>query len=76
METLDGLPIVRINGTPLRGWGAVVKRITDIALSALALLLLSPVFALVALAVKATSKGPVFYGQERMGLDGHRFPMY
>ncbi|HVT08382.1 MAG TPA: undecaprenyl-phosphate glucose phosphotransferase [Polyangia bacterium] len=76
VETLDGVPIVRLNGSPLRGWGAVIKRVTDIALSAIALLILSPIFLIVAAAVKATSPGPIFYGQERMGLDGRRFRMF
>ncbi|HVY36989.1 MAG TPA: undecaprenyl-phosphate glucose phosphotransferase [Polyangia bacterium] len=76
VETLDGVPIVRLNGSPLRGWGAVTKRITDIALSAVALLILSPIFLIVAVAVKVTSPGPIFYGQERMGLDGRRFRMF
>ncbi|HSS38565.1 MAG TPA: undecaprenyl-phosphate glucose phosphotransferase [Polyangia bacterium] len=76
VETLDGLPIVRLNGSPLRGWGALFKRLTDVVLSTVALVLLSPVFLLVAAAVKITSRGPIFYAQERMGLDGGRFRMY
>jgi Undecaprenyl-phosphate glucose phosphotransferase len=76
VEDFDGLPIVSLNESPLLGWRAVGKRFTDIVLSAIALLLGSPVFLIVALAVKATSRGPVFYGQERMGLDGRTFKMY
>ncbi|MFL5307695.1 MAG: undecaprenyl-phosphate glucose phosphotransferase, partial [Polyangia bacterium] len=76
VETLDGLPIVKLNGSPMRGWGALFKRLTDMALSTVALLLLSPVFLIVAAAVKITSRGPIFYAQERMGLDGGRFRMY
>jgi len=72
---LDGLPIIHLRETPLVGWNRVQKRLFDMALSALALLLLSPVLALIALLVKLTSKGPVFYAQERMGLDGSTFRM-
>jgi exopolysaccharide biosynthesis polyprenyl glycosylphosphotransferase len=60
----------------LRGWGAVIKRLTDMTLSAVALVILSPIFLILAAAVRATSPGPIFYAQERMGLDGRRFRMY
>ena len=76
VEDFDGLPIVNLNESPLLGWRAGVKRVTDIVLSSVALLVGSPVFSLVSLAVKVTSRGPVFYSQERMGLDGRTFKMY
>jgi len=75
IEEFNGLPIVRINDSPLVGWGAMVKRVTDIVLSSVALVLLSPVLLLIAIAIKVTSPGPVLYVQERMGLDGRSFPM-
>ncbi len=50
-----------------------MKRISDISLSVLGLVLLWPVFALVAVGLKLTSPGPIFFRQERMGLDGKRF---
>ncbi|MCM2277721.1 MAG: undecaprenyl-phosphate glucose phosphotransferase [Oligoflexia bacterium] len=75
IEDFDGLPIVNLNDSPLDGWGGLAKRLTDIAVSSVALLLLSPVFLLLAALVKLTSRGPVFYGQERMGLDGRSFRM-
>jgi lipopolysaccharide/colanic/teichoic acid biosynthesis glycosyltransferase len=73
---LERIPIVSLNESPMLGWRAAVKRVTDIALSAVALILGSPIFFFISLAVKATSKGPIFYGQERMGLDGCTFKMY
>jgi Undecaprenyl-phosphate glucose phosphotransferase len=76
VEDFAGLPIVSLNESPLLGWGAAVKRITDIVLSLVALILGAPFFLLLSLAVKATSCGPVFYRQERMGLDGRTFKMY
>jgi Undecaprenyl-phosphate glucose phosphotransferase len=76
VEDFDGLPVVSINESPLLGWRAVTKRATDIVLSALALMVGAPVFAFIAVAVKVTSPGPIFYGQERVGLDGRRFKMY
>jgi exopolysaccharide biosynthesis polyprenyl glycosylphosphotransferase len=59
----------------LNGWGGYAKRLTDIVVSAIALIILAPVLFVIALAVRLTSKGPIFYGQERMGLDGRTFKM-
>lgn len=75
VEDFDGLPIVKLNDSPLDGWGAIAKRITDVILSTLALALLGPLMALIALLVRVTSKGPVLFKQERMGLDGRVFQM-
>jgi Undecaprenyl-phosphate glucose phosphotransferase len=76
VEDFDGLPMVNINDSPLDGWGGVIKRITDFILSFLALFILSPLLIMIGILVKLTSKGPIFYGQERMGLDGQTFKMY
>lgn len=76
VEDFDGLPIVNLNDSPLNGWGAIIKRLTDFLLAAVALLILSPVFLLLALLVKLTSSGPIFFRQERMGLDGRTFAMF
>ncbi len=75
IEDFDGLPIVNLNDSPLDGWGALAKRITDVLVSTITLIVLSPALLLIALAVKLTSRGPVLYGQERMGLDGRTFKM-
>lgn len=75
VEDFDGLPIVNINDSPLSGWGAFAKRITDFVLSGVALILLSPFLGAIALAVKLSSSGKVLYTQERMGLDGRTFKM-
>jgi Undecaprenyl-phosphate glucose phosphotransferase len=75
IEDFDGLPIVNLNDSPLNGWGAIIKRATDFALSTLILILISPILALISLLVKVTSPGPIFYSQERMGLDGRTFKM-
>ena len=53
-----------------------IKRAFDIACALLGLVFLSPLFAIIAIQVKATSKGPVFYSQERVGLYGLRFRIY
>jgi Undecaprenyl-phosphate glucose phosphotransferase len=75
VENLDGLPIINLRESPMIGWAAVQKRCFDITLSSAALLLLSPLMALIGLAVGASSGRPVFYVQDRMGLDGHVFRM-
>lgn len=74
-ENFEGLPIVHLNDSPLEGLGAAAKRVTDVVLSALGLLLLSPLLLLIALLVKATSRGPILYSQVRIGLDGRTFEM-
>ncbi|MDP7552453.1 MAG: undecaprenyl-phosphate glucose phosphotransferase [Nitrospinaceae bacterium] len=75
VEELDGLPIVNLTESPLYGWNLVVKRVSDIVLSVLAILLSAPVLLLVAVLIKLGSKGPVIFRQERVGLDGEEFEM-
>jgi len=72
---LDGLPLLTVRDVGLRGWKLTVKRAMDIVGSGLALIILSPLMLLVALMIKLTSPGPVFYCQERVGLDGRPFSM-
>ncbi len=74
-EMFDGLPIITLQGSPLYGWNVVIKRTTDVVGAAVALLLLSPIMGVLALLIRFTSAGPVFYRQERMGLDGKSFVM-
>jgi Undecaprenyl-phosphate glucose phosphotransferase len=76
LEELDGLPVININDVPLQGLNTIVKRGIDIAISAAALLVLALPFWIIAALVKLTSKGNVFYRQERMGLDGKPFMIY
>jgi exopolysaccharide biosynthesis polyprenyl glycosylphosphotransferase len=75
IQDLDGFPVISIDDVALRGGKSVVKRVVDIFISTLGLVILSPVFLAVAVLIKLTSRGPVFYRQERMGLDGRRFNM-
>jgi Undecaprenyl-phosphate glucose phosphotransferase len=75
VEDFDGMPVVRLNDSPLVGSAAYAKRAMDIVISMLALIGLAPIFAAIAALVKLTSRGPVLYAQERMGLDGRTFHM-
>jgi len=71
----DGMPIISLRDTPLYGWNLVTKRVADVVLSIIILLAASPLMIIVSVLVRATSKGPVLYRQERMGLDGRTFSM-
>ncbi len=73
VEDLEGIPVIKIKDIPIRGWNLVFKRGFDLLVSSVGLLILAPLFAVIALAVKTGSKGPVFFRQERLGLDGHTF---
>ena len=73
VEDFDGLPVVHLTSVPLSGWMSLVKRSVDIGISAGALLLLSPLFAAIAIAIRLEDRGAVFYRQWRMGLDGRPF---
>ena len=73
LENLDGVPIISLNDVPLRGFNSILKRIIDIAIAGSVLLSISPLFGLIALLIRRTTKGLVFYKQERMGLDGKAF---
>jgi Undecaprenyl-phosphate glucose phosphotransferase len=76
LEDLDGLPIIGINDVPLRGINSVLKRLVDIALSLTVVVLGAVPALLIALMIKRSSPGPVFYTQERMGLDGKAFTVF
>ncbi len=74
-ESLAGIPVYTLIDSPIFGAGAIVKRAFDVVFSLFVLLLLSPLLLLLAVGVKLSSPGPVFYRQERVGLDGERFAM-
>jgi Undecaprenyl-phosphate glucose phosphotransferase len=76
VEDFDGMPVVLVTESPEQGWNAVVKRAFDLACSGLGLVVLSPLLALIAVLVKLDSRGPVFYAQERVGMNGRRFRMF
>jgi undecaprenyl-phosphate glucose phosphotransferase len=71
-----GMPVLNLTDTPLGGARATWKAIEDYTIAALLVILLSPLFALIAIGVKASSRGPVVYRQERVTWNGRRFMMY
>lgn len=72
---LAGLPLLTVRDIALRGWKLGLKRAIDIVISAAVLVLFSPLMLLIAIAIKLESPGPVFFTQERMGLDANPFRM-
>ncbi|MEO5951509.1 MAG: exopolysaccharide biosynthesis polyprenyl glycosylphosphotransferase, partial [Chloroflexia bacterium] len=70
---LSGLPLMSVRDVALRGWNRRIKRAFDIVFSAIVLVVTAPIFLLIALAVKFSSPGPVFFIQERVGLDNKPF---
>jgi len=74
-EMFEGLPIITLQGSPLYGWNLVIKRVMDFIGAAVALTLTAPLMVMIGALVKASSPGPIFYRQERMGLDGKPFMM-
>jgi Undecaprenyl-phosphate glucose phosphotransferase len=76
LEDLDGIPVININDVPLQGFNAIVKRAIDVAISSIALVAMAIPFWVVAALIKISSRGEVFYRQERMGLDGKPFMIF
>jgi putative colanic acid biosynthesis UDP-glucose lipid carrier transferase len=76
MRTMDGLPVMSLLESPFVGINGLVKRISDIVLSSIILVLISPVIAAVALGVKLSSPGPIIFKQRRNGLDGSEILVY
>jgi Undecaprenyl-phosphate glucose phosphotransferase len=76
LEDLDGVPVINLNDVPLQGVNAVLKRALDIAISAAALSAMSIPMLIIAWMIKRDTPGPVFYRQDRMGLDGKQFTVY
>jgi exopolysaccharide biosynthesis polyprenyl glycosylphosphotransferase len=73
---LEGIPFLKLKGIALTAWGRISKRAFDLAVSLLSLLLFAPLWIVIAMAVKLTSRGPVLFTQRRVGLDGRSFTMY
>ena len=71
-----GIPMLSLTTTPLSEAKLLLKRITDVAGSFTLLVLLSPLFLIIAALIKLTSSGPIFFNQVRCGLGGRKFAFY
>jgi len=76
VDELGGVPLLTVSEIQLQGFNAAVKRGADMIFSLIGILLLSPLLILFSILVKLTSTGPVFFIQERVGLDEKIFPMF
>jgi putative colanic acid biosynthesis UDP-glucose lipid carrier transferase len=76
IDHVGGLPVLAICETPFYGVNGMVKRISDLVLASLILVLIAPLLAAIAIAVKATSPGPAIFRQRRYGLDGRDIVVY
>ncbi len=76
LHDMNGVPVVGICETPFTGTNELVKRVSDVILASLILIILSPVMLFVALGVKLSSEGPVLFAQRRNGLDGSEITVY
>src|SRR5207253_1628898 len=76
IDQVGSLPMVTLFRSPLSGGARIIKRTSDLLVATLALTLLSPLWLLIALLIKLDSRGPVFYKQERVGMDGRIFLFY
>jgi exopolysaccharide biosynthesis polyprenyl glycosylphosphotransferase len=75
VDDLGGTPLLTVRDIALRGWKLSIKRGLDLIGAVCGLVLLSPMMMLTALLLYLEDKGPAFYAQDRMGLDGRPFPM-
>jgi len=73
VSEFEGMPLIGLRDTPLYGWNIIFKKILDFFLATLILVFMSPIMLIIALLIKITSKGSVFFKQERMGMDGKSF---
>ena len=76
VSEIDGLPLLRFHTTKINEGQLLVKRFIDIVISGLVIVLLGPLLALIAMLIKLTSPGPVFFKQQRLGLHGRKFTLY
>lgn len=73
MNSIFGALLLEINQLPMPNWQYATKRFIDIFISIFALIFLSPLFAVIAILVKYSSKGPIFFSQERIGINSKPF---
>ena len=76
LEDVDGTPVINLSQVPLQGWSSLAKRAMDVAIAAAALAVLLPLLPFVAALIWIEDHGPIFYSQERMGLDGRSFMIW
>ena len=76
MNSIFGALLIAVNPEILSPWEKITKRIVDVILSTIAIILLSPIFILLSLIIKSGTKGPIIFKQERIGINGKPFMIY
>lgn len=76
IEDFDGLPTINITESPIYGWSQAIKRLFDVTVSIIALVLTAPIILFTAILIKITSPGPAFFKQVRYGLGGKKVEVY
>lgn len=76
IQEIEGIPFIKLKDIPMTTWNRIIKRTFDVIFSFVILILTLPILLLIALLIKLTSPGPIFYIQERIGLDGRKFQLY
>jgi putative colanic acid biosysnthesis UDP-glucose lipid carrier transferase len=73
MTDIEGLPVINLHATPMGTGNLFLKRLEDLIVSSIAIICLSPIFAIISVIIKMTSPGPIFYKQTRIGLNNLPF---
>ena len=76
LQDMNGVPVVGICETPFTGTNELVKRVSDVVLASIILVLMAPVLLVLAIGVKLSSPGPIVFKQRRNGLDGNEIIVY
>ena len=73
---IGSMPVMELKSIPLDGWGRIIKRILDIIFGTIAFIIVSPLFLIIALAIKLSTKGPILYSHQRVGRDDKVFNFF
>ncbi len=76
LQDMNGVPVVGICETPFTGTNELTKRVSDVVMASIILVLISPVLLVLAIGVKLSSPGPIVFKQRRNGLDGDEIIVY
>jgi len=76
VDSIGGLPVVAVCESPFYGFNGMVKRMSDIVLASVILVLIAPLLLAIAIGVKLSSSGPILFKQRRYGLDGRKIVVY
>jgi exopolysaccharide biosynthesis polyprenyl glycosylphosphotransferase len=76
VDDLNGIPLIGVRDVSIRGWNRAIKRVVDIVIAAVGLILAAPVMGVASILIRWDSPGPVLFPQVRIGRDGRPFTIY